>query len=59
MISPDKMAKQLKDSNLAAVARACGLSYETVRSIAQGKAENVRYSSVLKVAKYLEGKTNV
>lgn len=59
MISPDKMAKQMKDLNLAAVARACGLSYETVRSIAQGKADNVRYSSALKVAQYLEGKANV
>jgi len=59
MMTPEQMAHHLEDANLAAVARSCGLSYETVRTIAQGKAENVRYSSVLKVVRYLESKTNV
>lgn len=59
MLSAEQISKRLEHANLLAVARACGISYETVRSLAHGKADNVRYSSVRKVTQYLEGKANV
>lgn len=59
MLTSNQIATKLEDSNLLAVARACGVSYETIRSMAQGKADNVRYSSVLKVVQYLEARDNV
>lgn len=59
MMTPEQIARHLEDANLLAVARACGISYETVRSLAHGKADNVRYSSVRKVTQYLEAKADV
>lgn len=59
MLSAEQISKRLEHANLLAVARACGISYETVRSLAHGKADNVRYSSVRKVTQYLEEKADV
>lgn len=59
MLTAEQISKRLEHANLLAVARACGISYETVRSLARGKADNVRHSSVLKVAQYLEEKADV
>ena len=59
MLTAEQISKRLEHANLLAVARACGISYETVRSLARGKADNVRHSSVRKVTQYLEGKANV
>lgn len=57
MMTTEQVQAALEDMNLLAVARGCGVSYETVRKIAQGKADNVRHSSVVAVAKYLDQRT--
>lgn len=56
MLSNEEIQEKLKDRNLAAVAQSTGLSYETVRKIANNGADNVRYSNVVALIKYLERK---
>lgn len=59
MMTTEQIKHRLADSNLLAVSRGSGVSYETIRKLAKGKAENVRYSSVRLVIEYLESKENV
>ena len=55
MIEKQLILDALADRNLLDVSRNCGVSYPTVRKIASGQWENIGYSPVERVSKYLEG----
>lgn len=54
MKSQEDLVKMLKDRNLRKVASACGLSYDTVWRVANGKAKRPSHETVKKISEYLE-----
>ncbi len=56
MMSIENIRQMLADRNLAAVAKASGLSYKTVRKLAGPDCKRVSYQSVKRLSDYLEAK---
>jgi hypothetical protein len=53
MLTLEEISIILQDRNLTEVSRRCGVGYITVWRIANNKAGNVSYESVLKLSEYL------
>ena len=54
MKSQDEIVKSLKDRNLSKVAIACGLSYDTVWRVANGRAKKPSHETMKKLSDYLD-----
>ncbi|WP_298065186.1 hypothetical protein [uncultured Acinetobacter sp.] len=54
MMTLEQVQKALQDRNLKAVASGCGLAYDTVWRIANGKIERVSYDAVKALSDYLQ-----
>lgn len=57
MLDLHKIRELLNDRRLTVVAERCGLSYPTVRHVADG-GENVTLATIKKLSDYLEGPRN-
>lgn len=55
MKDQEEIIKLLKDRNLRKVASSCGLSYDTVWRVANGKAKRPSHETMKKLSDYLEG----
>tara|TARA_R110000782_G_scaffold202168_1_gene290804 strand:- start:126 stop:326 length:201 start_codon:yes stop_codon:yes gene_type:complete len=53
LMTLEDMQEALKDKKLYVVAKATGLTYPTLKKIADGKVSNHTYSTLLKVSDYL------
>lgn len=58
MLSLDEVVKRLSDRKLTVVARATGLSYNTVWRVASGATTSVSYEVVKRLSDYLLGVDN-
>lgn len=54
-MTPQQIQDALKDRNLLEVSRVTGISYPTVRKIAAGNMDNVKYVSAMAIVEYLGG----
>lgn len=54
MLSIERIKAMLKDRNISYVAKATGLSYNTIKDIRDGKATDPRHSTVNTLSDYLE-----
>ena len=57
MLELHKIQEMLKDRRLAVVADRCGLSYPTVKHVADG-GKNVTLATLTKLSDYLKGDIN-
>ena len=55
MLTLDNIRRQLADRKLQVVAYMSGLSYGTVRGVANGTISNPDYKTIVALSKYLEG----
>jgi hypothetical protein len=55
MLTLDNIRRQLADRKLQVVAYMSGLSYGTVRGVANGAISNPDYKTIVALSKYLEG----
>jgi hypothetical protein len=53
IMSLEEIRIRLQDKRLYVVARACGLSYPTVKKLSDGKPDNYTYFTLSKLSKYL------
>ena len=58
MLTIEQIKEHLRDRNLSAVARATGLTRQTVAAIYNGTASKPSYETVKLLSDYLEGKIN-
>ena len=56
MLTIEQIREALKDRNISAVQRACGLSYPVVWHIKNGTAKQPSYETIKKLSDYLEKK---
>ena len=56
MMTTEQIKQALKDRNLMAVSRASGVAYETVRKVASGSSDDLKFRSVQRLSDYLEGR---
>lgn len=54
MKDQNEIVQLLKDRNLCKVSRACGLSYDTVWRVANGKSKRPSHETMKKLSDYLE-----
>lgn len=54
MLDIDEIVKRLSDRNLKKVSDECGMAYDTVWRIANGKAKQPSYTTVKKLSDYLQ-----
>lgn len=57
MLELHKIQDMLKDRRLTVVAERCGLSYPTVKHVADG-GKNVTLATLTKLSDYLKGEAN-
>lgn len=55
MLTLEEVVNKLKDRNLMRVAKAVGLSYDTVWRVANGRTTSVSYEVVKLLSDYLTG----
>ena len=58
MLTLEEVKFQLQDRNISAVSRNCGVPYNTLRSIIDGRSANPEYRTFKKISDYLESTMN-